>query len=83
MDKSTNGLRVLKINDGVHTLPRPSRKGNLANVGKHKPATKATCAKKKRGRSEWVSKGILREARQSAAHAVWLVELSGSNHALK
>jgi hypothetical protein len=26
-------LRGLKINDGVHTLPRPSRKGNLANVG--------------------------------------------------
>jgi hypothetical protein len=27
------GLRGLKINDGVQTLPRPSRKGNLANVG--------------------------------------------------
>jgi hypothetical protein len=27
------GLRGLKINDSVHTLPRPSRKGNLANVG--------------------------------------------------
>jgi hypothetical protein len=26
-------LRGLKINDGVQTLPRPSRKGNLANVG--------------------------------------------------
>ena len=26
------GLRVLKINDGDHSLPRPSRKGNLANV---------------------------------------------------
>jgi hypothetical protein len=26
------GLRGLKINDGVQTLPRPSRKGNLANV---------------------------------------------------
>ena len=38
-------------NDGVHTLPRPSRKGNLANVVKHIPATKATSAKKKRGRS--------------------------------
>jgi hypothetical protein len=25
-------LRGLKINDGVQTLPRPSRKGNLANV---------------------------------------------------
>jgi hypothetical protein len=25
------GLRGLKINDGVQTLPRPSRKGNLAN----------------------------------------------------
>ena len=43
------GLRVLKITNGVHTLPRPSRKGNLANVVKHKPATKATCAKKKGG----------------------------------
>ena len=46
------GLRVLKITDGVHTLPRPSRKGNLANVVKHIRATKATEAKKKRGRSE-------------------------------
>jgi hypothetical protein len=27
------GLRGLKINDGVQTLPRPSRKGNLANIG--------------------------------------------------
>jgi hypothetical protein len=27
------GLRGLKINDGIQTLPRPSRKGNLANVG--------------------------------------------------
>jgi hypothetical protein len=27
------GLRGLKINDGVQTLPMPSRKGNLANVG--------------------------------------------------
>ena len=45
------GLRVLKINDGVHTLPRPSQKGNLANVVKHKPATKPTGAKKKRERS--------------------------------
>jgi hypothetical protein len=26
------GLRGLKINDGVQTLPRPSRKGNLPNV---------------------------------------------------
>jgi hypothetical protein len=26
------GLRGLKINDGVQTLPRPSRKGNLTNV---------------------------------------------------
>jgi hypothetical protein len=26
------GLRVLKINDGIQTLPRPSRKGNLANI---------------------------------------------------
>ena len=49
--QDSNRLRVLKINDGVHTLPRPSRKGNLANVIKHIPATKATEAKKKRGRS--------------------------------
>jgi hypothetical protein len=26
------GLRGLKINDGVQTLPRPSWKGNLANI---------------------------------------------------
>jgi hypothetical protein len=26
------GLRGLKINDGVQTLSRPSRKGNLANI---------------------------------------------------
>jgi hypothetical protein len=26
------GLRGLKINDGVQTLPRPSQKGSLANV---------------------------------------------------
>jgi hypothetical protein len=26
------GLRGLKINDGVQTLPRLSRKGNLANI---------------------------------------------------
>jgi hypothetical protein len=26
------GLRGLKINDGVQTLPRPCQKGNLANV---------------------------------------------------
>jgi hypothetical protein len=26
------GLRGLKINDGVQTLPRPSRKSNLTNV---------------------------------------------------
>ena len=32
------GLIVLKITDGVHTLPRPSRKGNLANVVHHIPA---------------------------------------------
>ena len=52
----------MKINDGVHSLPRPSRKGNLANVVKHKPATKATRAKKKRGRSGVSTKGILSEA---------------------
>jgi hypothetical protein len=27
------GLRGLKIIDGVQTLPRPNRKGNLANIG--------------------------------------------------
>ena len=54
MDKSTNELRVLKIIDGVHTLPRPSRKGNLANVVKHIPAIKATWAKKREeGASEY------------------------------
>jgi hypothetical protein len=31
------GLRGLKIIDGVQTLPRPSRKGNLANVVAPKP----------------------------------------------
>ena len=50
-------------NHGVHTLPRPSRKGNLADVVKHKPATTATCAKKKRGRSGVSMKAILCEAR--------------------
>jgi hypothetical protein len=34
------GLRGLKINDGVQTLPRPSRKGNLANVVAPKPVNK-------------------------------------------
>ena len=50
-EQESSGLSVLKINDVVHSLPRPSRKGNLANVIKHKPATKATCANKKRERS--------------------------------
>ena len=49
--QESNGLRILKINNGVHSLPRLSRKDNFANIVKHKPATKATCAKKKRGRS--------------------------------
>ena len=53
----------MKITDGVHTLPRPSRKGNLANVVKHKPAATATCVKKKRGRSGVSTKGILCETR--------------------
>ena len=35
-DKIQIRLRVLKINDGVHSLPRPSRKGNLANVVLHR-----------------------------------------------
>ena len=62
--QESNGLRVLKINDDVQSLPRPSRKGNLANVVKHKPATKATCAKKKkRGMSGVSTKGILCETR--------------------
>jgi hypothetical protein len=34
------GLRGLKINDGVQTLLRPSRKGNLANVVAAKPVNK-------------------------------------------
>src|SRR6266699_2379380 len=32
-DKMQMGLRGLKINEDAITLPRPSRKGNLANVG--------------------------------------------------
>ena len=63
MDKSTNGLRVLKITNGDQTLPRPSRKGNLAIVVKHKPAAAATYAKKKRGRSGVSTKGILSKTR--------------------
>jgi hypothetical protein len=34
------GLRGLKKNDGVQTLPRPSQKGNLANVVAPKPVNK-------------------------------------------
>ena len=81
--QESNGLRVLKVNDGVHFLPRPSRKGNLANVVKHKPTIKTTRAKKKKTKERVSTKGILSEARQSAAHAGWLVELSGSKHELK
>ena len=35
-DKIQIGLRVLKINDGIQTLPRPSRTDNLANVVLHR-----------------------------------------------
>jgi hypothetical protein len=31
------GLRGLEINDGIQTLPRPSQKGNLANIVSPKP----------------------------------------------
>jgi hypothetical protein len=34
------GLRGLKINNSVHTLPRPSQKGNVANVVAPKPVNK-------------------------------------------
>jgi hypothetical protein len=34
------GLRGLKINDGVQTLPRPSQKSNLANIVARKPVRK-------------------------------------------
>jgi hypothetical protein len=34
------GLRSLKINDGIQTLPRPSQKGNLANIVAPKPVNK-------------------------------------------
>ena len=83
MDKSTNGLRVLKINNGVHSLPRPSRKGNLANVVNTNLQQSPPVPRKKKRKERVSTKGILSEARQSAAHAGWLVELRGSKHELK
>jgi hypothetical protein len=44
------GLRVLKINDGVQTVPRPSRKGNLSNVVAPIPMKIGTTVAKKGGR---------------------------------
>jgi hypothetical protein len=44
------GLRGLKINDGVQTLPRPSRKGNLANVVAPIPVKIGPTVAKKGGR---------------------------------
>jgi hypothetical protein len=45
------GLRGLKINDGVHNLPKPSQKGNLANIVSPIPVKIGpTVAEKKRGR---------------------------------
>jgi hypothetical protein len=44
------GLRGLKINDCVQTLPRPSRKGNLANVVAPIPVKIGPSVAKKGGR---------------------------------
>jgi hypothetical protein len=44
------GLRRLKINDGVQTLPRPSQKGNLANVVAPIPVKSGPTIAKKGGR---------------------------------
>jgi hypothetical protein len=46
------GLRGLKINDGVQTLPRPSRKGNLANVVAPIPVKIGPTVAKKEGERE-------------------------------
>jgi hypothetical protein len=47
------GLRGLKVNDGIQTLPRPSRKGNLANVVAPIPVKiEPTVAEKKEGERE-------------------------------
>jgi hypothetical protein len=46
------GLRGLKINDGIQTLPRPSRKGNLANVGAPIPMKIGPTVAKKEGERE-------------------------------
>jgi hypothetical protein len=44
------GLRGLKINDGVQTLPRPSQKGNLANIITPIPVKIGPSVAKKGGR---------------------------------
>ena len=52
MDKSTNGTKSPEDNQVASiTLPRPSQKGNLANVVDHIPATMATYANKREKRA--------------------------------
>jgi hypothetical protein len=52
------GLRGLKINDGIQTLPRPSRKGNLANVVTPIPVKiRPTVAKKRREKEKGKKRG--------------------------
>jgi hypothetical protein len=46
------GLRGLKINDGVQTLPSPSRKGNLANIVAPIPVKIGPSVVEKGGRRE-------------------------------
>jgi hypothetical protein len=56
------GLRGLKVNDGVQTLPRPNRKGNLANIVAPIPVKIGpTVAEKKEGEK----KGKRRKTRVS------------------
>jgi hypothetical protein len=50
-------LRGLKINDGVQTLPRPSRKGNLANIVAPIPVKIWPMVAKKRGRKREKNEG--------------------------
>jgi hypothetical protein len=50
MDKNTNGPKRPEDNDGVQTLPRPSRKGNLANVVAPIPMKIGPSVAKKEGR---------------------------------
>jgi hypothetical protein len=56
------GLRGLKVNDGVQTLPRPSRKGNLTNVVAPIPVKIGPTVAKKRREKE---KGKRRKTRVS------------------